>query len=163
MALYDDPKKTIRKLLAKATKGQPLAALTDDEGEQHALWAMTDPATVTKVMAALSPGKLYIADGHHRYETALAYRDEVAELHRGLVADDAANFVMMALVAMNDPGLVVLPTHRLLKNLPNAALVDLPHALGRFWVPETIDGLTADAVVARLAEGGTAASAASRV
>jgi uncharacterized protein (DUF1015 family) len=157
--MYDDPKKTISKLLAKATKGTPLAALTDDAGEGHALWAMTDPATVTKVMAALAPGKLYIADGHHRYETALAYRDEVAELHRGLVADDAANFVLMALVAMNDPGLVVLPTHRLLKNLPNAALTDLPHALGRFWVPETIGG-TADEMVARLAAAGTDGSAA---
>lgn len=160
MALYDDPKKNISKMLAKAAKGKPLAALTDDVGEQHALWAMTDPATVTKVMAALAPAKLFIADGHHRYETALAYRDEVAELHRGLVADEAANFVMMALVATNDPGLVVLPTHRLLKNLPNAAVTDLPHALGRFWTLEPLENTSADDVVARLATAGTDASAA---
>lgn len=153
MALFDDPKKAVGKALAKAAKGTPLAACIDDVGEQHALWAVTDPAAITKLAAALAPGKLYIADGHHRYETALAYRDEVAEVHRGLTTDDAANFVLMALVATNDPGLVVLPTHRLVRGLSAEQLAALPQALAQNWTVEESDPAATD-LAARLAEAG---------
>jgi uncharacterized protein (DUF1015 family) len=154
MAMFDDPKKTVGKLLAKGTKGAPLADCTDDAGERHLLWAVTDPAAIERLAAALAPGKLYIADGHHRYETALAYRDEVAEVHRGLTPDDAANFVLMALVATNDPGLVVLPTHRLVRGLSAMRLAALPQVLADNWTVEDLARATAQDLVAHLAAAG---------
>ncbi len=160
MALYDDPKKAVNKLLAKTLKTAPLARCTDDAGEQHALWAITNPATIDKIAAFFAPEKLYIADGHHRYETALAFRDYVAELHRGLAPDDAANFVMMALVATNDPGLVVLPTHRLLRGIADATLAALPEKLAQYWTVEDLAESDPAQIVARLGEAGAAERAA---
>jgi uncharacterized protein (DUF1015 family) len=154
MALYDDPKKAVSKLLAKTTKSAPLAQCTDDQGETHALWAITDPATVAKLTAFFAPGQLFIADGHHRYETALTYRDEVAEVVRGLTPDDPANFVLMALVATNDPGLVVLPTHRLVRGLDAARLQALPASFAPYWAVEPLATHSADEVVAALTGAG---------
>lgn len=163
MSLYDDPQKTVSKLLAKTTKGAPLTECTDDQGERHALWAITDPATVAKLTAFFAPAKLFIADGHHRYETALAYREELREVQRGLVADNPANFVLMALVATNDPGLVVLPTHRLVRGIDAARLRALPDALAAFWAVTTLEGRPTAALVSTLAEAGQADSVAAIV
>lgn len=89
--------------------GQPVYELVDDYHVTNKVYAITDPATIQAIQAALRPQKFYIADGHHRYETALAYRDETGT--------DASKYVMTTLVDMNDPGLVVLPTHRTVANL----------------------------------------------
>jgi len=86
--------------------GDPLYELTDDYRVTNRLWEITDTAAIQE---ALRPQKLYIADGHHRYETALAYREEAQT--------PASQFVMATLVDMNDPGLVILPTHRTVSNL----------------------------------------------
>jgi len=86
--------------------GQPLYELVDDYRVTNRLWEITDTAAI---QAALAPQKLYIADGHHRYETALAYRDEAGT--------EASKYVMATIVDMNDPGLVILPTHRTVANL----------------------------------------------
>lgn len=89
--------------------GQPVYELVDDYQVTNKVYAITDPATIQSIQAALAPQKLYIADGHHRYETALAYRDEAGTA--------AGRYVMATIVDMNDPGLVVLPTHRTVANL----------------------------------------------
>lgn len=154
MALYDDPKKAINKILSKTLKGASMADCTDDQGERHTLWAITDPETVAKLTATFAPSKLYIADGHHRYETALAYREEVRESQRGLAPNDAANFVMMALVATNDPGLVVLPTHRLIRGVTTAQLTNLPKALAAYWTVEALPKQSGTALIAALAAAG---------
>jgi uncharacterized protein (DUF1015 family) len=92
--------------------GAPLYSLVDDYQVTNTVWAITDAAQIAGIQAALAKQTFYIADGHHRYETALAYRDEMAA---GAEAPSA--FVMATLVDMNDPGLVVLPTHRTVANL----------------------------------------------
>ena len=89
--------------------GAPLYELVDDYGVTNKVYAITDPAAIQAIQSSIRPQKLYIADGHHRYETALAYRDEAGT--------EAAKFVMATLVDMSDPGLVVLPTHRTVTNL----------------------------------------------
>ena len=89
--------------------GAPLYELVDDYGVTNKVFAISDPATIQAIQSAIRPQKLYIADGHHRYETALAYRDETGT--------EASKFVMATLVDMSDPGLVVLPTHRTVANL----------------------------------------------
>jgi uncharacterized protein (DUF1015 family) len=89
--------------------GTPLYELVDDYRVTNRLWEITDPSTIQSIQSSILPQCLYIADGHHRYETALAYRDEAGT--------EASKFVMATIVDMNDPGLVILPTHRTVANL----------------------------------------------
>jgi uncharacterized protein (DUF1015 family) len=133
LALYEDKAGTIAGAIERATAAQPVADVADDAGERHTLWMLDDPATCAAITDALATRQLFIADGHHRYETALAYRDESAEVHYGLSPDSAANFVMMTLVAMDDPGLAILPTHRLVRGLERSVLDALPERLGAIW------------------------------
>lgn len=160
MAVFDDDESAVSEVLATATKAQPLAHFTDDAGEAHRLWHISDAVVVAQLHAVFTAKQLYIADGHHRYETALTYRDEVSELHRGLTPDEAANFVLMALVALDDPGLVVLPTHRLLRGLDSQRIAEIPTALQPFWELEQLSHtLPAEALTTRLAAAGTDAHA----
>jgi uncharacterized protein (DUF1015 family) len=99
----------------------PIAEATDDAGVTHRLW-------VTPGQSFTLDEPVVIADGHHRYETALAYREE-----RRAQGSNAADFVMMALVAFDDPGLLVLPTHRLLHGLSPAQLQRLSERLGDYF------------------------------
>jgi len=89
--------------------GAPLYSLVDDYDVTNALWEISEPAQIAAIQAALRPQTFYIADGHHRYETALAFRDEAGT--------EASQYVMATIVDMNDPGLVILPTHRTVANL----------------------------------------------
>ncbi len=105
-SLYDDPGGATWAALAPHLDGPPWAEVTDEDGTVHRLWRVTDPDTHAAVSAALEPAELLIADGHHRYETARVYHQE-----------GGAGHVLMCLVALQDPGLTVFPTHRLLTRL----------------------------------------------
>jgi uncharacterized protein (DUF1015 family) len=96
--------------IAAATRAVPWAEVTDDEGTVHRLWPVEDPAVHAAIAEELRDAELLIADGHHRYETARAYRDEVP-------GDGPQNYTLMALTGLDDPGLTVFPTHRLLTGL----------------------------------------------
>jgi uncharacterized protein (DUF1015 family) len=109
-ALYEDPAKELAATLAGVCRGEPTAEATDDAGEQHRLWQVSDPAVTSRVSSFFGGKRLFIADGHHRYETALAYRNE----NPGV---PAADFAMMTFVNMHSPGLRILATHRVLRNL----------------------------------------------
>jgi uncharacterized protein (DUF1015 family) len=101
-----------------APKGTPALTATDDYGVVNRLWEISEPAAVRAIQEALRPLKFYIADGHHRYETALAFRDERRTSSADKPDPDApSEFVMATLVDMSDPGLVILPTHRTVANL----------------------------------------------
>ena len=108
--LYPDPEGAIDRLLDESTGAAPLLNIADDYGARHCLWPITDPARVARIQELMEPKKLLIADGHHRYETALAYRNDHPD-------DEAARYVMMTLVNMHSPGVKVLATHRVLRNL----------------------------------------------
>ena len=97
-----------------ATVGEPWGEVTDDDGTVHRVWRIADPAVHEAVAAELGEAELLIADGHHRYETARAYRDEVG-------GEGPHNYTLMALTALDDPGLTVFPTHRLLSGLTGDA------------------------------------------
>lgn len=111
--LYEDPGaalfETVREAPAQAT-----IVVTTEDGVRHALEPIRDAEAVDSIVAAMSGKKVWIADGHHRYETACAFRAQLGE-RPGLVAED---FLMMALSSMSDPGLALLPTHRTLKDMP---------------------------------------------
>ena len=96
--------------LESAAEDDPWGEMTDGDGTTHRVWRIADPAAHEAVAAELEPGELLIADGHHRYETALAYQREAGE-------GGGADYVLMALVSLEDPGLTVFATHRLLKEL----------------------------------------------
>nr|HET6904744.1 DUF1015 domain-containing protein [Ktedonobacteraceae bacterium] len=160
MSLYDDPQGRIRRLLgAYADKAE--VQITDEVGEGHRLQHITDPAQIDLIQNFFAERQLYIADGHHRYETALNYREEIREQRRQLHVDDAVQFVLMALVDVDDPGLLVLPTHRLLSGLPTTALRALStEQLARYFtVSELGSGTTSDALLAQMAQAGTTEAA----
>jgi uncharacterized protein (DUF1015 family) len=96
--------------LEPALDGDPWGEVTDADGTTHRVWRVADPAVHEAIATELEPGELLIADGHHRYETSLAYQREVG-------AGGPADYVLMALVSLEDPGLTVFPTHRLISGL----------------------------------------------
>ena len=97
--------------------GTPALTATDDYGVVNRLWEITDPAAIQAAQKSLREMKFYIADGHHRYETALAFRDECRATAAKPDPDAPHEFVMATLVDMSDPGLIVLPTHRTVAHL----------------------------------------------
>jgi len=123
--LYPDPENVAQDLLEQAIVGVTPLEATDHIGVLHRLWPVTDVAVITKAIAAMGDKPIYIADGHHRYETACNYRDELAEANAGLDAEHPANFVLMMCVSMSDPGMIVLPTHRLFRGLPPLTATEL--------------------------------------
>lgn len=111
--LYHDTTQTIAPVIRDVFDTEPVYTVyKDSDGTEHTLWRLTDRAKIQRVVAALKNEKIIIADGHHRYETALSYRDYLAE--NGLHTE-AADYIMLCLVDFSDEGLVVLPTHRLLE------------------------------------------------
>src|SRR5882762_8038583 len=128
----------------------PDIAVTDEYGVLHQLWKISDPATITALQAQMQDKKLIIADGHHRYETALAYRDESrAVAHSSAPAP--YDSMMMTFFNMNTPGLVILPTHRVVHSLPEFSTEKLQAGAQQFFkveeVGSDIDGVQAVAVL----------------
>jgi uncharacterized protein (DUF1015 family) len=110
-SLYSDPELTAWKALEPATAtDEPFGEITDEDGTRNRLWRVTDPDAIATVTQATSDAELLIADGHHRYETARVYADEVG-------GEGAHRYVLMCLVALQDEGLTVFPTHRLVDGL----------------------------------------------
>ncbi len=112
--LYSDPDGTIDALVEEAASRVPLVEVTDEYEAVHRLWRLAEPKAVAEIQRLMAPRKLLIADGHHRYETALEFRRENPEL-------EAARWVMMTFVNMHSPGLRILATHRVLSGLPEGA------------------------------------------
>jgi uncharacterized protein (DUF1015 family) len=107
----------------KAIAGKTPLVATDHLGVVHRLWPVTDVEAISKLSAVMGPKPIFIADGHHRYETACNYRDQIHD-SGFLSPQHAANYVLMMCVAMDDPGLIVMPTHRLFRTAGEA--VQLP-------------------------------------
>lgn len=130
----------------------PVARAVDFLGVEHLLLPITDVATQQEMMRYISPRTLYIADGHHRYETALRYRDDRRRRTRGWSASEPENFIMMAVAAHSDPGLLILPIHRLVR--PKHVPRDLSHRLQRFFDVRQFadDPAGADAALAALTQ-----------
>jgi uncharacterized protein (DUF1015 family) len=110
--LYPDPDLAVDKLLDAAAINAPVTAVADEYGALHRMWKISDPAAIACIQQLMSDKKLLIADGHHRYETALAFRNE----NPGW---EAADKVMMTFVNMHSPGLEILATHRVARGLAN--------------------------------------------
>ena len=127
--LYNDPHNRVANALYHNV-GRPLATAALD-GVRHTLWAMADAEVENQVIDALGAGNIYIADGHHRYTTALEHRNELEkQAGKPLPELHPANWVLFALVGMQDPGLLILPTHRLIGQLNGFDIAAFTAALG---------------------------------
>lgn len=141
-SLYFDQNKEIARLLDKIAQGQPETAFTDREGVVHRLWSCREPGLCADISRLMEEKKLYIADGHHRYETSLNYRRFLREQGVAVEGNHPANFILMTLVAMEDEGLVVLPTHRIVQGLEDfSAEQVLESCRGYFQVSPLSGGL----------------------
>ncbi len=115
-ALYMDEAHTTLNTIDKQSESDSVLEFTDDDNITHRLWIVTDESVISKIVADFADRKLYIADGHHRYETALNYRNYCRE-NEISSEGDAQDYQMIYLVDMEHPGLVVFPTHRLVRDL----------------------------------------------
>lgn len=127
--LYPDPENRAQNLLEESVRGQTPLTATDHLGVVHQMWPVTDVRTIGAAAAILDPLPMFVADGHHRYETACNYRDWLVE-QGPLDSEHPANFVLTQCVSMNDPGLLVLPTHRLFRGVQPMNAVELIGKLG---------------------------------
>ncbi len=123
-ALYDDREQRARTALKTAIEAPPWGEATDDDGTVNRLWRVEDEAAIDSLQTAGATSELLIADGHHRYETARIYAEEVA-------SDGPERYVLVCLVALQDPGLTVFPTHRLVRGLREDQHETLALAIGR--------------------------------
>jgi uncharacterized protein (DUF1015 family) len=128
--LYPDAQNEVLAAVEAGIADRTPIEATDHLGVVHRLWPVFDQRAHTVAQGLIAPRPVFIADGHHRYETGLKYRDERAARGELSGPEDPANFCLMMLVSMSDPGLLILPTHRLVSGFP---------------------GLTAEALVQRLA------------
>jgi uncharacterized protein (DUF1015 family) len=128
-SLYSDPGGEAWSALADA---EPWAHTTDDDGTVNRLGRTTDPQAIETVQRVLADAELLIADGHHRYETARVYADEIG-------GEGPHRYVLMCLVALQDPGLTVFPTHRIVNQLTSAKQEALAQALRRDFTIEELD------------------------
>jgi uncharacterized protein (DUF1015 family) len=125
-ALYDDPATTAWRALAPHAERDPDGDVADPDGTRHRLWRVGDASAFAAVREALKDTELLIADGHHRYETARVYAEEIG-------GEGGHRYVLMYLVALQDPGLEIFPTHRLIVGLDARRRAALRQELERDW------------------------------
>lgn len=116
--LYPDAENAAFSALEHGIRDRTPLTVTDHLGVENQLWPVSDVETLATVQGLMADRSVFIADGHHRYETALRYRADRAAAGELTGPDDPANFCLMMLVSMSDPGLQILPTHRLVQGLP---------------------------------------------
>jgi uncharacterized protein (DUF1015 family) len=138
LALFEDKGGQVASLLAEEEKSPSMLGSSEIDGERHNLWAINKPEAIKQLSANLASQPLYIADGHHRYESALSYQRERRACASTVSGKEAFNFVMMELVDFADPGLVILPAHRLVRGMSRAALSELNTRLNSFFEVEEL-------------------------
>jgi len=158
--LYDDPNRTVDRLLADRCDDPPLLDVeTEHDGIRHRMWSVTDGETQCRVAGALEDEQLLIADGHHRYETSLAYRDFRRRVAEESPDDPPYDYVLAFFVNMHDPGLQIFPTHRIVHGVegfdPDELVADLEDS--EYFAVRRIDetaGSSPEAILDILADSG---------
>lgn len=140
--LYEDEQGELASLYRRITQNVAIL-VAHDGGDSHRVWRVSDPAAIEEAQQFLGPRRVWIADGHHRYETGLVYRDErrKADPTIPLRHDPTTHpydYLLIVLTSFTDPGMVVLPTHRLVKNVPGSRLAELYLQLDRYFEIEPV-------------------------
>lgn len=136
--LYRDEAGAAGRLLDAVPEGDLVAETDSDDGVHHRLWRCTRPEVVRPFVDLLAPQRIFLADGHHRYETALVYRRMLEEQTPGLPGYGGHHYILAFLCPMNDPGLFLFATHRLVRGLPDFSLPAFLEHLGRYFTIEVI-------------------------
>jgi uncharacterized protein (DUF1015 family) len=164
--LYSDPSNEIESLLRAKTEEDPDISMLDEYETLHRVWRVHDPALIQTVQQKMQDKKLLIADGHHRYETALAYRNERRSETGSSDPKAPYEFVMMTLIPMESRGLVILPTHRIVHGLLDFDRERMLEVAGQFFDIDRIDLRTesrsATTLLGEAGENGTAFVAVTR-
>jgi uncharacterized protein (DUF1015 family) len=137
-SLFSDPQRTIRSILA-GVSGKPQMEVKNGDGVLHRIWLITDPYSIDAVAREMSDKPLFIADGHHRYDTALNYLKERRNAANSFTGEEGYNYTAMFLAAIEDPGLTILPAHRALFNLDGFHPRRFEEDLSRYFTIERID------------------------
>lgn len=143
--LFSDPKDEVLSEMRKGMAASPDFTATDDLGILHRVWMVTDPAIQRNAAAKMADKKVFIADGHHRYETAIAFREEMRRKF-GKREDAAYEHVLMFLCNMDDEGIVILPTHRGIHSLPGFSESDFAAKVRAVLPMETRTGTPEEAI-----------------
>ena len=143
LGFFPGPNPGVAPILDRHVETDPAVTLVDEDGVGHRLWLVQESAEVERLQAALRDRPIFIADGHHRYETALNFRNE-RQAHDATGRDPGRrldSFVLMNLVQADDPGLVILPTHRIIRRRPACMGEALTAALARHFriTPHPVD------------------------
>jgi len=158
--LYEDERNTLEKTLQQARSAEPMLTFTDDEGVTRRLWRITDKKAIAAAQKHLQDREIFIADGHHRYETALLYQQEMNAAHPDNQDHNRPwDYVMSYFSSMSSPGLAILPTHRLLSNFPLPATEELRRRLETYFTLEKpADPTPVTELLARLEQRGAHSS-----
>ena len=147
--LYPDPEHRLTPALDARLQTPPTAEAFDRDQVRHRLWAVSDKNTIDEISGFLADKQIVIADGHHRYETSMAYRDEMRAADTTANGNKPYDYVLMTIVNVYGKDVTIFPTHRLVGNLPDGAVRDLlPRLEGRFKV----ESVNSDGIVRGMAE-----------
>jgi uncharacterized protein (DUF1015 family) len=143
--LYSQPKQTINRILSVAVEGlAPFIETELDNGDELKLWRVTDPALIEKLQREMAEQTLLIADGHHRYEATLRYRDRLRSERSAGTGNEAYNFILTYFANIDDDNVVILPTHRLVRGFTHKPFLELEEALQTYFYveqhPKTSEG-----------------------
>jgi uncharacterized protein (DUF1015 family) len=137
-SLFSDPQGIIQSLIASIS-GKPEMEVKSGDGVIHRIWRLTDKQSIETVMREMADKTFFIADGHHRYDTALNYRNERRKTAGTGIGEEGYNYVSMFLARLEDPGLTIFPAHRALFNLDGFHPQRFENDLGRYFAIERID------------------------
>jgi len=149
-SIYHDSDHCVISALEKAREPEPVCSAKDQMGNTHTVWRVTDYRALAEAGRFFADKPLYIADGHHRYTTALECRRQVRTRHPDLSADSPFNYIMMYLCAAEDQGLSVLPTHRLVTFPDRLSAHDLVKKMGQGLRVEEIRGGSREILIAEV-------------
>lgn len=158
-SLYADPNKVIDSYVEVTKKQDAVYDFYTKDGERHQLWQIDDPEICDKVSAYLQDQPVFIADGHHRYETAINYRNECRQKNPDFDGTEAFNYLLMYFSNMNDDGLVILPIHRALHSLSNFQIKEFLGKLEGSFDISRVDSTDQEALLTKLASEGSEAHA----
>ena len=154
-SLFPDQHQEVGKQLEALSQGKPDIEIRDDKGDEHRLWKVDDAAAIAELLASVHDRPLMIADGHHRYETAVTFAEErKAKLGKDYRGDEAFNYVMMYFCALEDPGLAVLPTHRVLDQRPDVDPEIFRKLISEYAGVKAFSVAEADSAIAHLEDQG---------
>lgn len=155
-SLFNDNGGTVAEIIRKSSADEPQNSFVSADKVTQSLWQVSDGDTIAKLAEAFASKQLFIADGHHRYETALNFRNEMIQQNPKHTGNELYNYIMMFLVPMEEKGLVVFPTHRLVKNVTNFNEAELIERLGENFDVSKIFAYSgiSEAIERKLAENG---------